>query len=298
MTDALIESDTDDASQSLIAALTYGQCSPELASSYSRLASILNDVNFTGHIDELELLFALVNDHNIDTTEVVTSIDAVFRVAAERCLQTVGVELDADTPLAMLEDALGTLLLFDPSDSASVFVGIVDAAEDDVEALLSILAYVGNYDEGTWFPYIVSCSENTVRRIRQISAKEDTRIQSQADLVDLDELNKRVARMATLRPDSLGIELARDNVGVGASLESLYGCHVDRLIDLSTEQAVIELFSLAAISNESYDRLEQSISVALDDLCFEMDDRRKAEQLRVNMMKSYRPIFGIENEKI
>lgn len=78
MTDALIESDTDDASQSLIAALTYGQCSPELASSYSRLASILNDVNFTGHIDELELLFALVNDHNIDTTEVIPSIDAVF----------------------------------------------------------------------------------------------------------------------------------------------------------------------------------------------------------------------------
>lgn len=298
MTDALIESDTDDASQSLIAALAYGQCSPELQSSYSRLASILNDVNFTGHIDELELLFALVNDHNIDTTEVISSVDAIFRVAAERCLQSIGVELDADTPLAMLEDALGTLLLFDPTDAPAVFVGIVDASEDDVEALLSILAYVGNYDEETWFPYIVDCSENTVRRIREIATKEDQRIQSQEDTVNADELNQRVARMAALRPDSLGVELARDNVGVGASLESLYGCHVERLIDLSTEQAVVELFSLAAISNESYDKLEQSISVALDDLCYEMDDRRKAEQVRVNMMKSYRPIFGIENEKI
>ncbi|MNG10861.1 hypothetical protein D3C84_943570 [compost metagenome] len=104
--------------------------------------------------------------------------------------------------------------------------------------------------------------------------------------------------MASLRPDSLGVELARDNVGVGASLESLYGCHVERLIDLSTEQAVVELFSLAAISCESYDKLDVSISAALDDLCYEMDDRRKAEQVRLNMMKSYRPVFGIENEKI
>lgn len=298
MTDVNNDIETDDASQELLAALTFGQCAPELASSYSRLATILNDVDFTGHIDELELLFSLVNDHNIDTTEVVPSIDAIFRVAVERCLQSVGVALDADTPLAMVEDALGTLLQFDPTDAPTVFVGIVDAAEDDVEALLSILAYVGNYDEDTWFPYIVECSENTIRRIREISTKEDSRIQSQADLVDSDELNQRVARMAALRPDSLGIELARDNVGVGASLESLYGCHVERLIDLSTEQAVIELFSLAAISNESYDKLDQSISAALDDLCFEMDDRRKAEQVRLNMMKSYRPIFGIENEKI
>ena len=298
MTDVNNDIETDDASQELLAALTFGQCAPELASSYSRLATILNDVDFTGHIDELELLYTLVNDHNIDTTEVVTSIDAIFRVAVERCLQSVGVALDADTPLAMVEDALGTLLLFDPTDAPAVFTGIVDSSEDSTEALLSILAYVGNYSEEDWFPYIVEVSENTIRRIREISAKEDSRIQSQADLIDSDELNQRVARMAALRPDSLGVELARDNVGVGASLESLYGCHVERLIDLSTEQAVVELFSLAAISNESYDKLDQSISAALDDLCFEMDDRRKAEQVRLNMMKSYRPIFGIENEKI
>ncbi|MNQ02246.1 hypothetical protein D3C85_149150 [compost metagenome] len=296
MTDAVI--DTDDASQPLLAALAFGQCSPELQSSYSRIATILNDVDFTGHIDELELLFSMVNDHNIDTCEVIPSVDAVFRVAAERCLQSIGVALDADTPLAMLEDALGTLLQFDPTDAPAVFVGIVDASEDGIEALLSILAYVGNYSEEDWFPYIVECSENTVRRIREISAKEDSRIQSQADTVDPDELNQRIARMASLRPDSLGVELARDNVGVGASLESLYGCHVERLIDLSTEQAVVELFSLAAISCESYDKLDVSISAALDDLCYEMDDRRKAEQVRLNMMKSYRPVFGIENEKI
>lgn len=298
MTDVNNDIETDDASQELLAALTFGQCSPELASSYSRLATILNDVDFTGHIDELELLFALVNDHNIDTTEVVPAIDAVFRVAAERCLQSIGVAFDADTPLAMLEDGLGTLLSFDPTDAPAVFVGIVDGSDDDTEALLSILAYVGNYSEEDWFPYIVDVSENTIRRIREIATKEDNRIQSQTDTVDSDELNQRVARMAALRPDSLGVELARDNVGVGASLESLYGCHVERLIDLSTEQAVVELFSLAAISNESYDKLDQSISAALDDLCFEMDDRRKAEQVRLNMMKSYRPIFGIENEKI
>lgn len=296
MTDAVI--DTDDASQPLLAALAFGQCSPELQSSYSRIATILNDVDFTGHIDELELLFSMVNDHNIDTCEVIPSIDAIFRVAAERCLQSIGVALDADTPLAMLEDALGTLLQFDPTDAPAVFVGIVDASEDGIEALLSILAYVGNYSEEDWFPFIVECSENTVRRIREISAKEDSRIQSQTDTVDPDELNQRIARMASLRPDSLGVELARDNVGVGASLESLYGCHVERLIDLSTEQAVVELFSLAAISCESYDKLDVSISAALDDLCYEMDDRRKAEQVRLNMMKSYRPVFGIENEKI
>jgi len=296
MTETVVE--TDDASQSLLAALAYGQCSPELQSSYSRILSIFDAVEFTAHLDELELLFSLVNDHNIDTTEVTTSIDAIIRVAAEKALKTIGVELDADTPIDMLEDALGTLLQFDPTDGPQVFVGIVDASDDSTEALLSILAYVGNYSEEDWFPYVVGVSENTIERIRQISTKEEARITTQPDLINSDELNKRISTINTMRPDSLGAELARNNIGVGASLESLYGCHVERLIDLSTEQAVMELFSLACISNESYDKLEFSISWALDDLCTEMDTRRRAEQMRIEMMKTYRPVFGIHHEKI
>lgn len=296
MTETVV--DTDDVSQSLLAALTYGQCSPELASSYSRILSIFHEVDFNAHIEELDLLFTLVNDHNIDTTEVTNSIDAIIRVAAERALKAIGVELDGETPIDMLEDALSTLLQFDPTDAPQVFVGIVDASTDPVEALLSILAYVGNYSEETWFPYVVDVSENTVARVREIATKEDVRITTQPDLINTDELNKRVSAINSMRPDSLGAQLARDNIGVGASLESLYGCNVERLIDLSTEQAVVELFSLACISNESYDKLEHSISWALDDLCTEMDNRRRAEQVRIEMMKTYRPVFGIHHEKI
>lgn len=298
MTDAVIEAGTDDVSQDLVAALTFGQCSPELASSYSRILSIFSEVNFHAHIDELELLFALVNDHNIDSMEVIPSIDAIIRVASERALKSVGVELSGETPIDMLEDALGTLLQFDPTDAPSVFTGIVDASSDSVEALLSILAYVGNYSEEDWFPHVVDVSENTVARVRQIAAQEDARISLQQDVVEADELNARIARLARLRPESLGVELARDNVGVGVSLEGLYANNVGRLIDLSPEQQVVELFSLACISNESYDKLEFSISNALDDLCYEMADRGKAEQVRLEMMKSYRPIFGIVHEKI
>lgn len=296
MTETVV--DTDDVSQSLLAALTYGQCSPELASSYSRILTIFHEVDFTAHVEELDLIFTMVNDHNIDTTEVTNSIDAVIRVAAERALKAIGVELDADTPIDMLEDALGTLLQFDATDCPQVFVGIVDASDDSTEALLSILAYVGNYSEEDWFPYVVGVSENTIERVRQIATKEDVRITTQPDLINTDELNKRVATINSMRPDSLGAQLARDNIGVGASMESLYGCNVERLIDLSTEQAVVELFSLACISNESYEKLEHSISWALDDLCVEMDTRRRAEQLRIEMMKTYRPVFGIQHEKI
>lgn len=298
MTETVIEAGTDDASQSLVTVLTYGQCSPELASSYSRILSIFSEVNFHAHLDELDLLFAMVNDHNIDGMEVIPSLDAIIRVAAERALRSVGVELSGETPIDMLEDALGTLLQFDPTDAPSVFTGIVDASEDSVEALLSILAYVGNYSEEDWFPHIVEVSDNTISRVREIAAKEDTRINLQQDVIEADELNARIARLARLRPESLGVELARDNVGVGVSLESLYANNVGRLLDLSTEQAVVELFSLACISNESFDKLEQSISGVLDDLCYEMSNRGKAEQVRLEMMKTYRPIFGITHEKI
>lgn len=288
----------EDAAQSLLSALTFGQCSPELASSYSRLATVLNEIGFTGHLDELDLLYSLVNDQNIDPTDVTLSVDEILRVSCERCFKEVGVEFDPNIPLAMLEDALTTILQFDPTDGPAVFVGMVDASDDSVEALLSLLAYVGNYDEDAWFPLILSVDENVIKRIREISANEDRRITEQPDLINVDELNKRLQRITQIAPNSLGAELARDNVGVGASLESLYGCHVGRLLDMSAEQATVELFSLAAISNESYEKLEHSISSALDDLCYEVDMRRRAEQVRMSMMKTYKPVFGIEHEKI
>lgn len=293
-----IDDTGDDVAQSILAALAFGQCSPELQSSYSRIFSIFQQVDYVGHLDELDLLFAMVNDHNIDSMEVIPALEAILRVSVDKCFESIGVALDGDTPIDMVEDALLCLLQFDATDSPGVFVGIVDAASDSLEALLSILAYVGNYSEDDWFRYVISVSDNTIERVRQIAAKEDERVQSREDTVGTDELNRRISALAAARPDSLGVALAKDNIGVGASMESLYGCHVHRLLDLSTEQAVVELFSLAAISCESYERVDVTVSAALDDLCYDMEKRRVAEQMKGNLLKSFRPIFGVGYEKI
>lgn len=293
-----IDDTANDVVQPILAALAFGQCSPELQSSYSRIFSIFEQVDYVGHLDELDLLFAKVNDHNIDSMEVIPALEAIVRVSVDKCLEAIGVAIDGETPIDMVEDVLLCLLQFDVTDSPGVFVGIIDGAEDTLEALLSILAYVGNYSEDDWFRYIVSVSDNTVDRVRQIAAKENERVQSREDTVGTDELNRRISALAQARPDSLGVALAKDNIGVGASMESLYGCHVHRLLDLSTEQAVVELFSLAAISCESFERVDVTVSAALDDLCYDMEKRRIAEKMKGNLLKSFRPIFGIPHEKI
>jgi predicted proteasome-type protease len=64
------------------------------------------------------------------------------------------------------------------------------------------------------------------------------------------------------------------------------------------DEAINDIFSLAVISNESFEDAKISIGNCLDDLFYEMDDRRRAEQVKLKLFDVYQPIFGAGHAEV
>lgn len=290
-----LDSDNDDVSQQLLNLLTYGRCSEELATLYSQVLSIFNTVGFTAHIDELDLLTIQLNDHNIAPEEVVEAADSVIRSAADKAFSMIGVVVTHDIPIGYLAEALDILVNFDTTEVPETIFNMMEASEDPVEAILELLEYQGTYLSDDWMCYIESVDENTIKRIKKISLDEIRSKNTPTQAAIPTDTLRRVSKLNKYRKDTLGAELSVEGIGVGQSLESLYSLHVGRLIDMSLENAIDGIFSLAAISNVSQESLESEIGTCIDDLCYEAEMRRKGEQIRFKMIDQYKTIFGADH---
>lgn len=269
------------------------RCSPELEALYVRLESSLSNCNVKMHYDELDNLFAELNDLNIGPEEVVPALDQILRVSAERALNICGVELRPDIDIEKLCEAIDVVCNFDPTDTPLVLIDALSATEDADEAFSRLMSYQGSFDEDSWFDDILEINphftKNVLNSLKSTAASnESVEISSVKD----GDLLKRLSRLTKLAKDSLGAQLGNNDSGLGVSTESLYGVHVGNLIDKPVDQAVSDIFSLSIISNESYEVAMESVSRCLDDLFYEPDSRRQAEQMRIKYTDIYKPIFG------
>lgn len=290
----------DNISEWTVRTLVHARCSPELEELYVRLNNILGDCNNTAHLDELDALLNELTSQNIDPTQVVISVDEIMRMATERGLNWIGVELDPEVPIEMLIEAADVLLLFDPTDTPSIVLEMMDAAEDVDDAFCKLMAQFGTYEEDDWFTQILQIGDHFTANVRKVAADalQGDEAASEIDTSVDSDLLKRLSRLVKANKESLGAELGTSNLGLGMSLESLYGLHVGRLLDLTTEQQVDQLYSLAAISSESFESAAPAVASCLDDLCYDTDVRRKAEQIRAKTHSVYAPIFGDRNAQV
>jgi len=281
----------DDIIQWTIRTLVRDRCSPELEELYVRLNQTLSACHWKAHLDELDALLGELGSHNIGPEQVTVSVDEILRLSTERALNNCGVELNPDIPLEMLAEAADIILNFDPTDTPGVLVDLLDSAEDVDDAFCKIVDQLGTFDYEEWIPQLVQISDGFTKTVRKVCADAVTT----DDVTSEDgspDLLKRLSRLVKANGDSLGATLGSQNLGLGSSLESLYGVHVGRLLDKPVETQVDQLFSLAAISSESFESAQVAIGECLDDLCFEIDVRRQAEQLRPRYAEKYKSIFG------
>lgn len=286
----------DNAVEWTIRTLCRGHCAFELEEWYVRLNSALMQANQKAHFDELDLIFAQHNDQNIDVLEIVPAVDECLRMSAERALNICGVELNPDIDIEKLIEAVEIIVNFDPTDTPTILVDMLDGAEDVDDAFAKLMAQLGTYEEDDWHPEIVSISPHFTSNTRRVCKSAAESIE--APEIDVDasqELLRRLSRLVHANKESLGAELGSANTGLGVSLESLYNINISRLIDAPVDKAVDDIFSLAVISNESFEQAMVSITAQLDDLYYDMDQRRQAEQQRIKLRDVYKPIFGGRN---
>lgn len=290
--DAIETVDDNDISQEYVVALCEGRCSEELVVTYRKILKTFYNANYTAHLDELETLYAAHNDHNVDVTELVPMIDSILRMAGDRALSALLIELDHDIPIDMYAEVLDILLGFDPTDTPEILMNAVENTDDDVEGLCKLLEFLGTYEIDDLIPYIANVdrrfTDNLKRTLQQAVDNAEVDMTPPAQMENL----RRMSRLVSLKDGTLGAELVRMKSASGASMESLYAVYVPRLIDATMESAIEEIYSLATFSCESFEAAERAVGASLDDLYYEIDSRRKAEQLRRDIGLSYKTVYG------
>ena len=287
--------DNEDASITLVRLLVTDRCAPELEELYVQLNNILIDINFPIHLDELSLILSKAESHEIDNLEIVSCVETVLRTAINRALLELGIEFDNEIKIEKLVEAADVLLRFDVTDNPTLLDEVMEETEDDIDGLCRLLELLGTFEYDAWFEEVLEVSDVFVQNLRKLVQKEIQRQESPVVDPQYDQLFlKRIGRLMAEKGESFAADLVVNNVGIGASLESLYGCHVGRFIDMKPEDSVPELYALAAMSSESFESARVLIGHCLDDLYTEPMERSRAERLRTVVEQSFQPIFGTD----
>lgn len=286
---------TMDVSEERVRELVRDRCSPELEAHYVQLNNVLMGINFPIHLEELDMLFGLVCSQDIDNLTIVASVDKILRTALDRAFSTIGVEFTSDIGIEMLVEAAEQLLQFDPTDNPILIANDMQDTEDDIDALIKLLVRLGTYEYEHWMEVVVEVSDAFTSNLLKICYKADEEQNSGVVEPSLEHaILGRVGRLLKDHGNTFAADLISHNVGIGASLESLYQVHVGRFIDMPPDTAVGELYALAAMSGESFESAQRIIGHCLDDLIVDMQDRGRAERLRPEFTKTFQPIFGAE----
>lgn len=290
--DAIEYVDSDDICQEFLVELCRGRCSEELVVTYRKILKTFFEINYTAHVRELESLYMSVNDQNVATDDVVSCIDDILRMAGDRALTMLQISLDPDTPIDIYAEIIDILLNFDPTDTPQILLNAINVTEDATESLCQLLEYLGTYEGETYYQYVQTVGGDFTPNLKKLlQDAANARSEDLTPISDLDQ-QRRVARLVAQKGETLGAELGRIHSGTDASLESLYGVYVGTLLDGSMESAIDHLYSLAALSCASFESAEQGVGSCLDDLYYDVDNRRRAEQVRMKVAAGYRTIFG------
>lgn len=268
------------------------QTSDELIALYCQFAITFEKVNYTTHLEELDLLLGLITGQEIDNLTIVPTVEQILRIASERALAQLGVVFDDNIPMDLLAEAIDILLPFDPTDQPAVLKAALDAAEDADIALVRVLTMLGTREEFEWFDQIDDVDVNFVKNLRRVlvAAEELGEDDSTHRVLDA-EFAKRISRLTHQKADSMGAIIAKQLEG-DVSMEALYIMTVGNLIDASCEKAVDELFSLAAVTRCSFESAIKQVGTCLDDLYIDPVERQKAGGMVADIQNQYRPIFG------
>jgi hypothetical protein len=283
----------DNVTESTVRDIVRDRCTPELEDEFVELAMLLSSVNFKGHLQELDVLYQQMDSEMVDPSEIIIDVDQILRIGAETALNNCGVEFDPDVPLSMLIEGCDILLKFDPTEFPQLVIDAIDAAEDSVETVMVLLDLLGTYSDDDWLPYISRVSDAFAKRVRGFCVETlEQDITDRNTSLATAPLLKRLNHLVKSNAESLGAEIGKADQGLGLTLESLYAQNVVKLMDSPVDVAVNNLFSLSVISNESFEGAMVGVAHWLDDLYYDAEMRREAEQLRMKLTSHYKPMFG------
>lgn len=267
--------------------LLEGRASPELTEVLLSLDATLAQAGFTMHRDELD--FIVGKETDIDGAELLVTVTAIMRQAADKVLDLFEVEVGPEIPLGMLISLISALSTFGPSDNCEQIDAILQMQAPADEALCDILELTTEFTSTEYLPYIAGVGDNLLSLMTEKVTQYLSTTVTDDDVPA--ETRARIQRYRAKVSNDFAEDIANDGVQPGASMEGLYKQYTDRLLDLSVEAAVKDLVYLALLSNVSNEALADETAFFIEDLYPDIENNQKANHALRKELASLESLF-------
>lgn len=269
-------------------AVIYGICTgsvtDDLLDIYAEICVVLHNIEYNGHVMELDYIESLLNGQDITTRDAADSVFEVMLTAVEECLNVIGVNINPDIPISLVPSLLNSLLEFDATDTPEPVMAIVDDSEGPVECVCDLLGYYTPTPSDIWLEHItevdVKCIDAIKYQLRIVIDRLSSLDEGPGDQVKV--LRDRAVELKSVMDDITLADISTES----STLEDLYHLHVGSIVDMSPDVAVREIIGLAVMSNESSVNIDRSIDLVLDDLFYEPSERIKVNSQVRELKKS------------
>ena len=259
-----------------------GNVTDDLLDIYAEICNTFKNIQYSGHVTEIDYIETLLSSQTIATSDAVDSVLEVLITSVEECLAVIGVTINPDIPINLVPSLINYLLEFDATDTPSHLQAIVNDSEDTIECVCDILGFLTPIHSDVWMEHITGVDVKCITAINyqlKLAADRIETLESEAS-TDALLMRARVNEVKAIMDDVTLLDVSTES----SSLEDLYHLHVSNIVDMDPTQAVKEILSLAAISNESSESMDLAIDNVLDDLFYEPSERIKANS-KVSYLK-------------
>lgn len=253
--------------------LIEGRASDELSDALMALDATLVKAGFNMHREELNLLLSM--ESTIEGGAILQSVVEILKIAGDKVLAAMEVEVTEDIPLPMLTSLIATLAFYEPSDNDDAIDAVIKLGESSDETLREILGMVTEFDSEAYLPYIAAVSDNLIKKIESIIAEAD-QFKVESSLPANPEVAKRIELARQKIESDFTKEVEEAGVPSGVSMETLYNHYTEHLLNTSLETAVKDLVYLAMISNLSTEAIVDETAFFIEDLYPSLEQNQKA----------------------
>lgn len=283
----------------LITAMVGNSATREVLDIYTDMCMIFNEVNFDGHLDELELLFNKLDSQNISYTEVREAIHEIMMTASEVCLQRVGVEINPDTPLSYMVDILKNIVAFDATLEPDASLAYLEAAEEDIEAICTYLAFRTEHPIETWMEHVVSVNTSTIELMKSSLLKSSETLENAVELEEYDatthltgediELFKKKELLKEMDPSLVSVDFVDNAKGFSKLFDEVYR----QVNALDQDDYIKEMVAVGAMSTDTdIPSMESKMREILDDIYSSPTDRINANNSLRNHLANFKQLLG------
>lgn len=237
-----------------------GCITDDLLDLYQGYCDIFYEVGFVGHLVELDYIEMRLNAHEITHDEAVAQVTECLLIAAEECLNVLGIEVDPDTPIPLIHTLMEAIVTFDVTEYPQTMLDIVEGTEDPIEFTAALLDFLTVEGEEVWYNHLENVESAFVENVRAVLVEAIESVPEEFLTIDVD-FNRRRKLALTVFPSVTLI----NEVCAPTYLSELLETYTDRLTELDEATYIKTVVGLASVASDPPEALTDAVDAIIDE---------------------------------